>query len=94
MKVKIATQQERRAERQIRERLAACVTVATIFPDSGVTAEVWKTPTGYELHGRGIELLGLDPATQCYELSGVVWEQEAIQQAENLMTAKLKEYAA
>lgn len=94
MKVKIATMQERRTERQIRERLAACVTVATIFPDSGVTAELWYTPDGYELRGRGIELLGLDPATQCYELSGVVREQEAIQQAENLMTEKLKEYAA
>ena len=93
MKVKIATTQERNAERQIRERLAACVTVATIFPDSGVTAEVWKTPDGYELRGRGIELLGLDPATQCYELSGVVWEDEAIRQAENLILAKLKELA-
>lgn len=94
MKLKVTNAKERADERRIRQELAECTTVATIFPDSGVATDVWKTPNGYELHGRGIELLGLDPATQCYELSGVVWEDEAIRQAENLITTRLREYAA
>lgn len=92
MKLKVTTAKERADERRIRQWLAACTTVAELFPDTGITVEVWNTPEGYQIRGRGIELLGLEPATQCYELSGALTEMQAIEEANNLITAKLKEY--
>lgn len=92
MKLKITTAKERADEKRVRQWLAACTTVAELFPDTGITVEVWNTPEGYQIHGRGIELIGLDPATQWYELSGVLSEGQAIEEASNLITAKLKEY--
>ncbi len=88
------TAAERADERRIRQWLARCVTVAELFPGTGISAELWDTPEGYQIRGRGIELLGLDPATMFHALPGALTEQQAIQAAENLIITRLREAAA